>query len=214
MSKKWPNKTAVHISTSEIKCFNCAGAHTIYRCPSLLTLSENDHVKKVGELKLCQICLRSHPNIKCQARYCAKCSRPHNSLLHFTKTSNSTSENHNLVTNEATANNTLLEQSKSSVQPSTTMNSHASEVETIASVLLATAVVKVSNKDGKSITCRVLLDTGSQNNFMTEEVCQLLNLQCTKISCSVVGIGQTTQRSSYAVSAVIESLVSDYKTTY
>jgi len=88
VAKRWPNKTAAHVSTNEIKCYNCSNAHTIYRCPSFLALSVGDRIKKIDALKLCKICLRSHPNIKCQARRCAKCSRSHNSLLHLMKIEN------------------------------------------------------------------------------------------------------------------------------
>lgn len=163
----------------------------IYRCPSFLSLSVNDRIKKVSELKLCKICLRSHPNVKCQSRRCTKCSRSHNSLLHFIKTSNANSENNTVVESIPAIYSRFSDQSNASVSPSTSFNAHASKVETSASVLLATAIVKVYNTHGKSTMCRVLLDTGSQNNFMTEEVCQLLKLPRTPISCSIAGIGQT-----------------------
>lgn len=210
--KKWPNRASVHVSTNEIKCFNCSGGHTIYRCPSFLALSINDRVKKINDLKLCKICLRSHPNIKCQSRRCAKCSRSHNSLLHYIKASNS--ENNTAAESTTTSNSRLSDQSNASASQTTSLNVHAARIETSESVLLATAVVKVYNTDKNSITCRVLLDTGSQNNFMTEEVCQLLKLQRTPISCSITGIGQSSQKSSYAVNATLESLVSDYKSTF
>lgn len=214
IQKKWPNRSSAHVATNEVKCYNCSGAHTIYRCPSFIAMSVNDRIKKISDLKLCKICLRSHPDVKCQARRCAKCSRPHNSLLHFTKTNNFNSENNSGTSNMPATNNKSSEQPNTNAALSTSLSAHASKVETTASILLATAVVKVYNKIGKSTTCRVLLDTGSQNNFITEEVCQFLDLKRTKISCSIAGIGQSLQRSSYAVCAIIESLTSDYKSNF
>jgi len=214
VTKRWPNKSTAHVSTNEIKCFNCAGAHTIYRCPSFLALSVNDRIKKIDALKLCKICLRSHPNIKCQSRRCAKCSRPHNSLLHLMKADNLKKKNFATTTSESSTNNTLTEKSNVNVTETASISAHASKVDTCTTVLLATAIVKVYNKDGKSMKCRVLLDTGSQNNFMSEEVCQILKLRRSKISCAIVGIGQSQQESSSVVCATIESLGSNYKSTF
>lgn len=54
----------VHVSTIELKCYIWAGKHTIYRYPSFISLSVNDRIKRINDLQLCKICLRSHPNIK------------------------------------------------------------------------------------------------------------------------------------------------------
>lgn len=208
VTKRWPNKSAANVSMNEIKCYNCTGAHTIYRCPSFLALSVSDRIKKIDALKLCKICLRSHPNVKCQSRRCAKCSRSHNSLLHLMKVDNLKKKNFATTTSESSTNNTLTERSK------VNSTEAASKIDTCATVLLATAVVKVYDKDGNSMKCRVLLDSGSQNNLMTEEVCKILKLRRSRISCAIAGIGQSQQKSSSAVCATIESLGSNYKSTF
>ncbi|KAF0711208.1 DUF1758 domain-containing protein [Aphis craccivora] len=80
-------KSNVFAATSEVKCYSCKQAHTIYRCPSFLGLTISDRIKRITELKLCKICLRPHNDgDKCQSRRCTICSRPHNSLLHLLRT--------------------------------------------------------------------------------------------------------------------------------
>lgn len=62
-------KSNVFATTSEVKCYSCKQAHTIYRCPSFLGLTISDRIKRVIELKLCKICLRPHNDgDKCQSR--------------------------------------------------------------------------------------------------------------------------------------------------
>jgi len=95
--------------------------------------------------------------------------------------------------------------------PSVSTSVHAAGNNAAAPILLATALVQLINNEGTSTTCRVLLDSGSQNNYVTEEICQILKLKRTKISCAIVGIGQSAQKSSFAVTAIIKSLISEYK---
>ncbi|KAJ8912417.1 hypothetical protein NQ315_013485, partial [Exocentrus adspersus] len=51
--------------------------------------------------------------------------------------------------------------------------------------LLSTAVVNVKDKDGTIQTCRVLLDSGSESNFVTDSLCQKLGLEKTPINFNV-----------------------------
>lgn len=70
-------------STSKLKCFVCGSEHTIYKCPTFCGLDISDRIKRVTELDLCKICLRKHDGRKCNARFCFKCAKPHNTLLHL-----------------------------------------------------------------------------------------------------------------------------------
>lgn len=108
---------------------------------------------------------------------CAKYSNPQKILLHFTKVYDIASNtNNNAMTTSAyfVNNNLIHEQSNVIALPSTSLNVHASKVKTSVFVLLATAIVRVYNEDGKSVLCRALLDYGSQNNFIIEDVSQAL----------------------------------------
>ncbi|KFM72413.1 hypothetical protein X975_11948, partial [Stegodyphus mimosarum] len=55
-------------------------------------------------------------------------------------------------------------------------------------VLLSTGIIYVKGADGTFISLRALLDSGSQNNFITKECMELLNLKRKKISASISGI--------------------------
>ena len=59
-------------------------------------------------------------------------------------------------------------------------------------VLLSTAIIKkVKNTEGNFIPLRVLLDSGSQNNFTTKECIDLLQLKGKKVDGSVFVINDT-----------------------
>ncbi|KAF0748591.1 DUF1758 domain-containing protein [Aphis craccivora] len=48
-----------------------------------IALSVINRIKKIIDLNLCKICLRHHNKKKCFARYCFKCAKPHNTMLHI-----------------------------------------------------------------------------------------------------------------------------------
>lgn len=60
---------------------------------------------------------------------------------------------------------------------------------TIASqVFLSTAIVNVHDKFGRKVKCRVLLDSGSQTNIMTEDLADKLNIKTKFVNVPVRGI--------------------------
>jgi len=67
--------------------------------------------------------------------------------------------------------------------------------------------------DIPAIYCRALLDSGSQNNFVTEYMAQTLQLGRNKIKSDVSGIGQTVHTITSAVTVKIRSRISDYEKT-
>ncbi|XP_055841166.1 uncharacterized protein LOC129908583 [Episyrphus balteatus] len=76
-------------------------------------------------------------------------------------------------------------------QPSTqTFNYHTShgQVQT-HQVLLATAVVKARDADGRTRLLRALIDTGSETSFITESAAQLLKLEKRRTFVEVSGLG-------------------------
>ncbi|XP_052746969.1 uncharacterized protein LOC112055315 [Bicyclus anynana] len=74
----------------------------------------------------------------------------------------------------------------------------------IYNVLLATAVVKASSKNGSYII-RALLDQGSQASFVSEETVQLLGLKRTIVNGKVSGLGDGQLSVKYAVAMEIKS---------
>lgn len=66
-------------------------AHSIQMSDTYTVLSVVVRIKKVNELKLWKICLRRHDKKKkkkCLSRYCLKCAKPRNTLLHLASTQN------------------------------------------------------------------------------------------------------------------------------
>lgn len=61
--------------------------------------------------------------------------------------------------------------------------------------LLATAIVNMSDINGRDIPCRALLDSGASTNFISERFTKLLNLKQSKGNLSIGGIGATTTSS-------------------
>lgn len=84
---------------------------------------------------------------------------------------------------------------------------------TIHNILLFTAVVWVRDHSGNKIPCRVLLDSASHTNFITEELCQKLGTQKTESYVSIAGINQQMSQLKHMTKATVESRVSPYKTT-
>lgn len=67
------------------------------------------------------------------------------------------------------------------------------------SVLLATAMIGVFDKNGSVIMLRALLDQGSQSAFITEQAAQTLRISRRSIHAIISGIGAKTQVSKQAI---------------
>lgn len=77
--------------------------------------------------------------------------------------------------------------------------------------LLSTAQVYIYDVHGNPITCRVLLDNGSQSSFLTAHLCRKLQLPTNKIKLPVVGINSVTTNITKTVKATIKSTISEDK---
>ncbi|XP_050544282.1 uncharacterized protein LOC126907214 [Daktulosphaira vitifoliae] len=198
-------------SGGSVTCYYCKQSHTIYRCPSFLKLTVNERINKIKQLNHCIICLRAHADEQiCKARRCAKCGRGHNSLLHVnSKTDNvGNSDNVESIIDNKVPDNTTLQQPILTNAHTYQRNYNSSR----RSVLLATAVVHAYNNKNEPVVCRVLLDSGSQNNFITESMAHYLKLKRKNVAYSVFGINESPNNVKHQVSAIIKSRVSDFKT--
>jgi hypothetical protein len=209
--KRSNDQSSSFVVTGTLKCYNCDGEHTIYKCPALLAFSISDRIKRIGELKLCKICLRNHIGEKCTSRRCAKCMKAHNSLLHLPKSKPIMAGGSENATAYRTTNTVASDSKKENVSNLESISAHSSQQSSNKQILLSTAVVILRNTRGESTACRVLLDSGSQSNFMSESISQTLKLNKTRVSCKIIGINESAQNASYMASANIESRVSNYK---
>ncbi|CAK9809183.1 hypothetical protein ANTQUA_LOCUS5922, partial [Anthophora quadrimaculata] len=174
---------------TKIVCPHCKKEHSIYHCETFKQLPPMKRFKEAKKLALCINCLRSnHRSIDCTAPPCRICHKRHNFLLHFDKKS----------------------EDKHGPAPSpnqSVVNLHA---QVSPEGLLATAVVRLPNAQGKSITCRAFLDAGSQANFITEKAASFLNLQKQPVYISISGVENLSTEVKHSVSATLKSRVSKY----
>ncbi|XP_065087158.1 uncharacterized protein LOC135708901 [Ochlerotatus camptorhynchus] len=82
-----------------------------------------------------------------------------------------------------------------------------------AQVLLATAVVVIEDNQGSRYPARALLDFGSQCNFISEDLSQLMKVSSEKVDVSISGVGQTGTRVNRKIQAVVKSRFLSYSRT-
>lgn len=73
-------------------------------------------------------------------------------------------------------------------------------------VVLSTAIASVKDWRGEYHPCRVLLDSGSQSNFLSEQFAKLLRLKCEAVKVPIVGISGDKQTVTRQASTSISSL--------
>jgi len=153
--------------TSSIKnaCLFCNDAHALYNCSTFLVMPPDERIKEARHLKVCLNCLKSDHFMKnCKHGSCRECSGRHNTLLHqFTSTAN-----------KEAATNTKEE---SSITNDIARASCHTSQSYRGNILMATAIVNASNQDGHALPIRVLLDSGSEANFISQSVCNRLGLR-------------------------------------
>ncbi|XP_076301716.1 uncharacterized protein LOC143219724 [Lasioglossum baleicum] len=127
----------------------------------------------VHKFKRCFNCLsHAHLSRDCTSKFsCRLCHRRHHSLLHEDEIPAENPTPPSAVNSEANAHlvSTIAE-------PSTT-------------VLLATALVKISVPSGRCVTIRALIDQGSETSFITEAMAHLLRAKRTRVTTSISAVG-------------------------
>lgn len=197
-SRPGPGKmTTSHASITNVKCPNCKGDHQIYHCKAFKELAVAERLNKVKSMKLCLNCLKGkHIAKDCLANGCKKCSKKHSTLLHEERDSFEGSK-------ETTTQNTNQEVNKNANTICT--HSQAKEIVNVNQILLSTALIKVKDSKGEYIEGRVLLDSGSQSNFITEEFVKKLNLKTVKDQIEIKGINQHVSHAMESVDLRITS---------
>ena len=95
---------------------------------------------------------------------------------------------------------------------SVTSTAHTSYKGAVSSILLSTAVVTIQDNRGGPQLCRVLLDSGSQSNFITNKTVKKLGLPTRTISSEVSGIGQSITNPTRIVQCIIKSRFNSFST--
>lgn len=136
----------------------------------------------------------------CTSTHCKKCDNKHNTLLH--------SEEKSQEASQQVTTNVSSDADKGVTLTSTIDHCH---VPAPSQVILSTAQVWIHDKDGTRVDCKVLLDSGSQINFISQDLCRRLRLHIRKQSCSIKGLCPAITLNE-ATGAVIQSKHTAYQT--
>lgn len=151
-------------------CSLCSESHPLYNCAKFLAMNTEERPNEVKRLKLCINCLRNDHFVRSYKHGSYReCTGRHNTLLHHTKIQATTST--------ATETPTIEKSTRTACHSSSTSRRN---------VLMATAIVDAANQEGFSLPIRVLLDSGSEANFITQNVCnKLVSTNAVLLICSL-----------------------------
>lgn len=181
-----------------VACSICKQDHKLVECQAFREMSVQERFDVAKRSGLCFNCLKPFHGKNCRVGTCKKCGRAHNTLLHF-ESRGWGRGNANTAYEEVSPQTSMgaVEAEQQSVQTSPREN-QASLTATSGNssqILLSTALVQVFDSTGKAFRCRALLDSGSQVNFMSQELQTRLGLKEKKGQTHIVGIGQSASRS-------------------
>lgn len=228
-----------YLATNRPSCVVCKQeSHQIFNCATFKAMPTHTRIEEVKKQKLCLNCLRSSHYIReCQSSGCRQCNRKHNTLLHLNNSydnppgsknaSSRNAENIPVVRQSHIPDDRLearleVHQNQESFLNTnrTPSNQEASNSVSLCTfkgqttqVLLSTAVAWIFDSHNHMHECRILLDSGSQSNFITKELCDKLQLNLSTISIPVGGINQTITNILNKTNATIRSRFNTFQVT-
>ena len=191
-----------HVATS-LQCPLCKESHQVYHCPKFLKWSAQQRIEFAYKAKLCYNCLQQYSKGHvCSTQTCRRCNKRHHTSLHG---ANYGQAGDNKATSSKPVNN----------------DNHSSEGGSYFSykgrstnhILLATAMVDVQTKTKNYVSCRVLLDSASQLNFISEQCVNRLGLTKHQSSTSIQGVNKVNTSTQHSVSIRLQSRHSEWQST-
>ncbi|XP_060529109.1 uncharacterized protein LOC132703705 [Cylas formicarius] len=190
------------------KCVICKSGHDISECKKFLELTTSQRIAQIKRNKLCMCCFSNkHFSFNCQGKKCSPCGLGHDVLLHFynqRQTEQGSVESAPIADVQKAVEASSKEGSKTSVVLS------SRNCGTQGQVLLSTTIVKLKDVSGNLHHSKVLLDSASMSNFITEKMCDKLQLKTKDANVCVVGIGQNTEKISKRCKVEISSQKGDF----
>ena len=170
--------------SGNVICSFCKGSHQISQCEEFLKTSPQERSTKIKELKLCLNCLaKGHYVSQCQSKFsCRKCRSRHHTILHFD--SSEPKERVKLVS----------DQKQGAEVPSASSSTISAFCSNANNSLLPTATAKIIDSQGNSHPVRILLDSGSQSNFISTSLCQRLRIPTKNVNVSVHGLSEVNTK--------------------
>ena len=187
--------------TLKVKCYGCESTHKIEHCPDFLNKSIRQRIVFARYKRLCLNCLlKGHFVSECQSNFkCKHCQQPDHSLLHKPiedKEETLANPKEGPGPREQANVNTVT---TAPVETASLTYSTTSRNK----VALQVVPVKIMNKEGDSVATYALLDTGSEETFLSKVICHKLGLQvsksvnlavCTLSGESSIKVGQANVR--------------------
>ncbi|KAH8240250.1 hypothetical protein KR026_003143, partial [Drosophila bipectinata] len=208
--------------TLSYRCRVCNGIHPLKKCRRFLRLSAEERLRAVLVNRYCSSCLaHEHSDGSCRrGDGCKTCGQDHHTLLHpGTKehrsppTGDSTrgvslsrwpsSANSRHGSGASRPASAIFRHSQADPRSSTSRRSPATPRHSSATGWQSSSAPLLSN--GQMHTARVLLDSGSQVNFITEELSKILKLKRDRKDTNLLGIGQSAVSARHVVQATIHS---------
>ncbi|XP_029162186.1 uncharacterized protein LOC114933775 [Nylanderia fulva] len=192
-------------ATVKLKCNYCRGEHSIYYCKNFLVLQVPQRIAEIRSRKICLNCLRSNTHIasKCTSGGCKVCQAKHNTLLHMT-TASQQAPNSSSSSGKGSDNS-------NSAESSAVVATHVAGGS--VNVILSMAMVHARDYQGVLRPCRILLDCGSQANFISRKFMTRLGLTPKSLSVAISGVNGTVTTATQAVKIELQSRIDSYSAT-
>lgn len=165
-----------HMAPSPCKV-GCTDSHPIFRCLKFRNQTSQQRSETVKRLNLCTNCLGSgHRANSCTSLHtCKQCNQKHHTLLH---------QQPQESPHTAAATTSIQ-------QPPTAPSYFVQPAGLLRTGILATANVRILAPFGNS-NRRALLDSGTTNTSITEDVVRALNLPTRRCNIQLTGLEETT----------------------
>ncbi|XP_048519333.1 uncharacterized protein LOC109534907 [Dendroctonus ponderosae] len=159
-------------------CALCKQSHYLSKCDHFHKLAPPDRLAKAKELKVCINCLsKGHFVNQCNSTFtCRLCGSKHHTSLHIK------SKEPSVEQLPAFSHAEIPDRSR-------TISAFSSNT---TQVLLPTAIGKIMDSTGKLYKIRILLDSGSQSNFIKSSLYKKLKLPVQSINASISGLAQAS----------------------
>ncbi|XP_018392649.1 PREDICTED: uncharacterized protein LOC108771785 [Cyphomyrmex costatus] len=187
------------VASIKAKCVFCKSEHLVYHCEGFLALPVPQRISEIKKRKIFVNCLRATDHVanKCPSGSCKVCKGKHNTLLHIPAAASAQS-------------NPPVEQSRvvdetASAGGSTAIVMSNSIASDHSDVMLSTAIAFAYDSEGRRKSCRILLDSGSQANFVSRRFMESFNIKARSSDVSISGINNTTTRSFQAANIRLHS---------
>lgn len=210
-------------SAFSMTCSLCKEGHRLFQCSKFQAMSPSERYHHVKVAKLCRNCFApDHMAQACKNPHrCRLCNQLHHSMIHFDKPNYSTPPSVPYPVPNATSANSaskveapkphpqVQQQSAQNIDPFDPSSSFCSakNFDVNEQSILSTMQFNVMDANGELQLCRALLDSGSQDHYVTTRFAHKLGLKLHDTHVSVVGI-------SDKVTIVKHQLFADISSTY